>query len=70
MDGAVPFSVERVALEEDLVDLLVGDLDSFGVFAAIRFGTDLQAGLSGCGGNQIDDHLGDLPAVCRASSDG
>jgi hypothetical protein len=40
----IPFSVERVALQSDLFDLLIGDLAPFGLLAGIDFGTDLNAG--------------------------
>lgn len=57
----VPFSVEGVA-EEGAVglegfDLLVWDLDAFGVGGFVEFGVDAQAG-AGCGGSDgLDDHF-------------
>ena len=44
MDFVVPFSMELISVEIELSDLLIGDLDAFGVGAGIQLGMDLQSG--------------------------
>lgn len=56
MQFIVPFSVERIPLEVEAFDLLIGDFDAFGVGASIQLGMDLQAGLcAGCGNQAHHD---------------
>ena len=43
---------QRIPLEGEAFDFLIGDFDAFGVGASIQLGMDLQAGLCACCGNQ------------------
>jgi hypothetical protein len=49
--------VEVVALEVDRGELFVRHFDAFGVGARVESGVDLQAGVGGCAGDQVDNDL-------------
>jgi hypothetical protein len=54
-DGVVPVAVPVVAVERELVYLLVGDLLAGGVPVGVVGGLDLEAALGGGAGDELDD---------------
>ena len=57
MDFVVPFSVELISVNVELRDLLVRNLDAFGVDAGIQFGMYLESGIRAGGRNQANYDL-------------
>ena len=53
--GAVPIAAKIVALDVDRAELLVTDLEAFGVGHGVQAGVDLQARVRGDRGDQVDD---------------
>ena len=52
MDFVVPFSMELISVKIELSDLLVRNLDAFGVGAGIQFGMELESCCRAGGRNQ------------------
>ena len=53
----VPLAVEVVTVEVEDVHFGVGDLDALGIGVGIEFAAHGQAGVSGGGGDKLDDCL-------------
>jgi len=56
-DRVVSLSMKPIALDADGCDILVRNLDAFGIRAGIDFSPNPQSSLGGGGRDQIDDHF-------------
>lgn len=68
-DGIVPLAMKRIRVMTESFHFGVRHLDPFGVVIHIQGGTHLESGASGCGFNQVDNHLMAnkwLPALIQA----
>jgi hypothetical protein len=49
--------MEFVARDVDRLDLIVGHLDTLRIQVSVDLAADFEAGLGGCGSDQLHDHL-------------
>ena len=55
LDFVVPITVELIAPDFDLIELLIGDLDTSRIVLWIQFGMNLEAGGGGGTCDEVDD---------------
>ena len=56
-DGIVPIPMELIGLQMDGFELLIGDLDAFGIGRGIELGAHPQAAASAGVSDEVDHHL-------------